>query len=133
MNRKVRDLMHRGVFTCFPDTPIQEAARMMVDHDISALVVIDESERMLGLLSRTDLVKLRLLTPDKERWRELPVENIMIKNVVQVDIDDTLHQASEIIMSRHIHRVVVTEETEDGSRKAVGILSITDIARDMAL
>jgi CBS domain-containing protein len=132
MNRTVKDLMHAGVFTCTPQTTIQEAARMMVDRDVSALVVVDDSDHMVGVLSRTDLVKLRLLSQEREQWRELPVENIMVKEVVTVNIEDSLQQAGDLIMNRHIHRVVVVEKDEKG-QKPVGILSVTDLARDMAL
>jgi CBS domain-containing protein len=124
--------MHEGVLTCKLDTAIQEAAKLMVSHDVSALVVVDEHNHMVGLVSRTDLVKLRLLNQDKERWRHLPISEIMVKEVIAVHQEDTLQQASEMMMNRHIHRVVVIED-EPGGKKPVGILSITDIARDMAL
>jgi CBS domain-containing protein len=55
----------------------------------------------------------------------------MVKDVVAVHADDTLQYASELIMKRHIHRVVVIEDDEDGKRP-VGILSITDVVRDLA-
>jgi signal-transduction protein with cAMP-binding, CBS, and nucleotidyltransferase domain len=131
MERTVRDVMHQGVLTCKPDIPIQEVARQMVEHDVSALVVVDESNHMLGLISRTDLVKLRIDAQSKDNWRDLPVSQIMVKDVVAVHADDTLQYASELIMKRHIHRVVVIEDDEDGKRP-VGILSITDVVRDLA-
>jgi CBS domain-containing protein len=55
----------------------------------------------------------------------------MTTDVVSVHVDDTLQQAAELIMSRHIHRVVVVEDDEEG-KKPVGILSITDVVRDLA-
>jgi CBS domain-containing protein len=55
----------------------------------------------------------------------------MTTDVVSVHADDTLQQAAELIMSRHIHRVVVIED-EAGGKKPVGILSITDVVRDLA-
>lgn len=132
MDRKVRDLMHQGVLTCRPETTIQDAARLMVEHDVSALVVVDDEDRMSGVLSRTDLVKIRLLARNKEHWRQQPVSDIMIKTVASVLADDSLEHASEMMMNRHIHRVVVVEHSEMGT-KPLGILSITDIVRDIAV
>jgi CBS domain-containing protein len=43
-----------------------------------------------------------------------------------------LQVASDLIMQHHIHRVIVVEDAENGQRP-VGILSITDLVRDMAL
>jgi CBS domain-containing protein len=123
--------MHQGVLTCTPDTSIQLAAKQMVEQDVSALVVINASGHMIGLLSRTDLVKVRLDTPDKAALRTRSVANIMTTDVVSVHADDTLQQAAELIMGRHIHRVVVIEDDE-GGKKPIGILSITDVVRDLA-
>jgi CBS domain-containing protein len=123
--------MHEGVLTCHPETSVQEAAKRMVEHDVSALVVVDEQERLIGLLSRTDLVKTRLHTQDKEHWRSVPVSQIMVSNVVSVHVDETLDKASQLMMDRHIHRVVVVEDVEGGI-KPLGILSVTDVVRDMA-
>lgn len=131
MERTVRDLMHQGVITCNPETSIQAAAKMMVDHDVSALVVIDGNENMIGLLSRTDLVKTQLNTQSKEELRKRPVSDIMVTDVVSVHADDSLRQANQLIMERHIHRVVVVEDNPNGL-KPVGILSITDVVRDLA-
>lgn len=132
MQRKVRELMHEGVLTCQTSTTIQDAARQMVSHDVSALVVVDEQRHLMGLLSRTDLVKLRLLSKGgKDEWRDRPVTDIMIKKVITVKPDETLGHAAELLMNHHIHRVVVVEDGTDGITP-VGILSITDIARDMA-
>jgi CBS domain-containing protein len=131
MNRTVREVMHQGVLTCTPDTSIQLAAKQMVEQDVSALVVVNTNGHMIGLLSRTDLVKVRLDTPDKAELRTRSVANIMTTDVVSVHADDTLQTAAELIMGRHIHRVVVIED-EDGGKKPVGILSITDMVRDLA-
>lgn len=131
MKRMVSELMHQGVLTCTAETPIQDAARMMVEQDVSALVVVNQQGYLIGVLSRTDLVRLRMLSQDKGRWRSQPVSDIMAKTVMTVQASDTLQQASELMMNRHIHRVVVVEEEEQGA-KPIGILSITDIARDMA-
>lgn len=131
MNRTVREVMHEGVLTCTPDTSIQLAAKQMVEQDVSALVVINASGHMIGLLSRTDLVKVRLDTPDKAELRTRSVANIMTTDVVSVHVEDTLQQAAELIMGRHIHRVVVIEDDE-GGKKPIGILSITDVVRDLA-
>lgn len=129
MHRQVRVLMHKGVLTCKPETTIQDAARHMVENDVSALVIADAEGQMVGLLSRTDLVRARL--QEQERWRNLSVSDLMVRDVVTVRADDTLKQASELMMSRHIHRVVVVEE--NGTRKTpIGILSMTDVVRDMS-
>ncbi len=131
MERSVRDLMHTGVLTCHKDTPIQEVAKSMTENDVSALVVVDPNGNMVGLLSRTDLVNARLYEQNWKHWRGLTAGDIMIKDVVSVHTNESLQHASKLMMDRKIHRVVVVEE-QDGGAKPIGVLSITDLVRDIA-
>ena len=131
MDRTVGEVMHPGVLTCLRETPIQDVARQMSEQDISALVVVNDEGLMIGLISRTDLVNARLYEQYWKHWRGLTAGHIMITDVVSVHTADTLQQASKLMMERHIHRVVVVEEA-DGGLRPIGVLSITDLVRDIA-
>lgn len=131
MDRLVSEVMHRGVLTCRRDTPIQDVARTMSEHDVSALVVVDDAGHLSGLISRTDLVNARLYEQYWKHWRGLTAGHIMVTEVVSVQASDTLQQASRLMMERHIHRVVVVEGDGPGVRP-IGIVSVTDVVRDIA-
>lgn len=131
MDRAVGDVMHSGVMTCRQETPIQEVARQMTEQDISALVVVNSEGNLMGLISRTDLVNARLYEQYWKNWRDLTASHIMITDVVSVKLSDTVRYASKLMMDRKIHRVVVVEE-QDGGKKPVGVLSITDLVRQIA-
>ena len=124
----VRDLMRPNVIGCARDTPIPEVARRMTELDISALAVIDGAGYLEGLISRTDLVTLRA---HEEYWHGLRAEHVMVKNVLAVTPDTLLTDALKILLTHKVHRLFVVERI--GERlKPVGVLSITDIVRDMA-
>ncbi len=131
MERLVGEVMHHGVLTCRDDTPVQEVARAMSENDVSALVVVNDTGHMVGLVSRTDLVNARLYEQYWRHWRGLTAGHIMVTDVVSVSTGDTTKLASKLMMERHIHRVVVVEDDGVG-KKPVGILSVTDLVRDMA-
>ncbi|NTU84324.1 MAG: CBS domain-containing protein [Chloroflexales bacterium] len=131
MDRLVGEVMHHGVLTCTRETPIQDVARNMSENDVSALVVVNDEGHMIGLISRTDLVNARLYEQYWKHWRGLTAGHIMVTDVVSVHKDDSLQQASKLMMERHIHRVVVIEEAGEG-HKPVGVLSVTDVVRDIA-
>jgi signal-transduction protein with cAMP-binding, CBS, and nucleotidyltransferase domain len=131
MERTVADLMHQGVLTCTRETPIQDVARQMSEHDVSALVVVNEDGDMVGLISRTDLVNARLYEQYWKHWRGLTAGHIMVTDVISVRKEDELQQAGRLMMERKIHRLVVVEDTASGV-KPIGILSITDMVRDIA-
>ncbi|MBX3505928.1 MAG: HPP family protein [Parvibaculum sp.] len=48
--------MSRDVATIFPDTPLEEALRLLRKHRIKALPVVDSERRLIGILTQTDLV-----------------------------------------------------------------------------
>lgn len=127
-DKLVAEVMHRGVFTCRPDTPVAEVARRMVEHDASALVVTDEQGHLVGLVTRTDLVTLRAF---EDYWAEMTAEHAMVQLVITITPEATVRQASRLIVEKKIHRLIVVEEDGDQLRP-VGVLSQTDIVRDMA-
>ena len=124
----VRDLMSQAVISCKRDTPIPQVAHLMRDQDVSALVVVDDKGYIEGLISRTDLVTLRA---HDEYWQGLRAEHVMVKKVICVTPETPLHEALAILLARKIHRLVVTDDCDQNS-KPLGMLSITDIVRDMA-
>jgi CBS domain-containing protein len=131
MDRLVGEVMHPGVLTCRRETPIQDVARTMSEQDVSALVVIDEGGHMIGLISRTDLVNARLYEQYWKHWRGLTAGHIMVTDVVSVHVNDSMQEASRLMMERRIHRVVVVDDAGDGV-KPIGIVSVTDVVRDIA-
>jgi len=54
---KVKDLMSKKVFYVRPEDTILEAARIMSKKDVRRLPVIDENDKLVGVISRTDILK----------------------------------------------------------------------------
>lgn len=51
------DIMRADVITVKPDTPIREAARLMTDRGIGALPVLNDQRRLVGIVTRRDIVR----------------------------------------------------------------------------
>jgi CBS domain-containing protein len=121
-----------GVLTCRPDETLVAAARRMADHTISALVVVNADGVLLGLLSRTDLVAACYQWDD---WADHTVEEVMSREVVTVFPDEPLGRVMELLLDRHIHRVVIVEprlhyRPADGPRP-LGVISAADLLYHM--
>lgn len=56
--RKVRSIMTTPVVTVRPDLSVIQAAALLVEKNISCLVVVDDSSRLLGIVSWKDVLKL---------------------------------------------------------------------------
>lgn len=124
----VGEWMHRGVITCKPETPGAQVAEIMKTHDVSALVVVDETGGALGVISRTDLVNARFIQPYMKHWRGLNAEHLMTQPVVSVGPETTIDEAVHLLDERRVHRLVVVERSP-GQIRPVGILSVTDLAK----
>lgn len=123
----VRDCMHDGVISCTPETSVEDVARTMREQKVSALVVVDGGAA-IGVISQTDLVNAAFVQPYMQFWRGMAARHLMSSPVVSVRPDDRLASALDVLTTRRIHRVVVTEHSATGERP-VGILSLTDVAR----
>lgn len=129
--KTVRDWMHRGVISCRPETSIEEVAATMESKDISALVVVNEAGDAVGVISRTDLVNARFVQPYMRHWRGLSAEHLMSRPVLSVTPETPIREAVALLREKKIHRLVVVER-QGGRERPVGILSVTDLAKQVA-
>lgn len=116
-----------GIYSCYHNTPLLEAARKMVTEDISSLVVLDNEGFLTGIITRTDLVRAYL---KDDSWEDLPVSDYMSSEVVTVDPKATLMEVASLLQEKHIHRVVVVR-VEDGKQRAVAVVSDSDLVYHM--
>ena len=126
MDRIIRDFMRRGVVTCGVDANAAEVARIMLDNDVSALVVIDERLNACGVISKTDLIgyygkDLSLIT----------AEDIMTSEILTVSPDTLVHEAVQLMLERRVHQLVIV--TKGGAhRRPVAIFTTGDAVALMA-
>ncbi len=80
----VGEVMNRTVLTIGPETPIADAARVMVVNDVNRLPVVDERSHILGIISRLDVVAV-FTRPDDVIEDEIRED--VIRRVLFVDPD----------------------------------------------
>ena len=126
MDRIIRDFMCRGVVTCGVNANAAEVARIMLDNDVSALVVIDERLNACGIISKTDLIRsygkdLSLIS----------AEDIMTSEILTVSPDTSVREAVQLMLDRGIHQLVIV--TRGGAhRRPVAIFTTGDAVALMA-
>jgi len=69
---KAMDVMVRDVVTVKPETDVASAIKLLIEHDISALPVVDDAGTVVGMLSEADLVRRAEIGTEKHRpwWLE---------------------------------------------------------------
>jgi CBS domain-containing protein len=110
-----------GVITIGPDKNLADAIAMLVKHNIGALVVVDEDERLRGILSERDII--RALNERGEALR-LPVKAIMTTKVIVGLAEDDVMSVAHTMTERRFRHLPVMEGQE-----LIGIVSIGDILK----
>lgn len=81
----VGDVMSRGVVTVRPNVEIYEAAKIMAVQEVKRLPVVDDDDRLLGVISRADIVSI-FTRPDDVIEDEIRED--LIRRVMFIDPDD---------------------------------------------
>lgn len=144
---QAKDIMTRQVITVRPDTPVAEIATLLLQRHISAVPVVDENEKMIGIVSEGDLVVRSDIGTGEHRhswWLRLLNDNaslagdylkthgktagdVMTRNVISVAEDTSVGEIARLMEQNHIKRVPVVQ---DG--RIVGLVSRANIIRQIA-
>jgi CBS domain-containing protein len=128
---KVAEIMETDVRTVAIDTPVSEVMVSLADGQVSGLPVVDTGNRVIGVVSSTDVIAAQAETRDaKERQillEETPVRDIMTPRPLLIDSTAELEEAARHMLYADVHRLFVEE---DGV--LVGVISQTDIVRAVA-
>lgn len=142
-----RDVMKTTVVSVHPDTPLTELEDTLIARRISGAPVLEHGH-LVGLVSRSDIVRYftlqrsmtSLLHPPKGEEAEPPLEesrqnaekhltvkDIMARETVVVTPETPITEVARLMVSRHVHRVLVTE-----ADAVVGLISALDLAQIVA-
>jgi CBS domain-containing protein len=116
---KARDIMSTNVVSVKKDTPIFEAVKLLVEHNISGLPVVKDDMTLVGLLSEKDVVDLFYET---EKAENKIVNDYMTDPAVHFDENSALVNICDFLLKNIFRRVPVTS---DG--KLIGIISVKDV------
>lgn len=134
---RAKDIMTTNVVTVQPDATVDDAVRLMLDHHISAVPVVDAEGHIKGLVSEGDLIRRVRATDGVRRswWLEIlggmnesardfvklrshRIEDVMTRDVLSVEEDTPVADIARLLEKRRIKRVPVLR---DG--RVVGIVS----------
>ncbi|WP_344017672.1 CBS domain-containing protein [Pseudonocardia kongjuensis] len=119
---RVADVMTDGGLVAIPPTlALDEAAEVLLSYRFTAVPVVDDRDRLLGILSEADLMHGSL--DGGRRTRARTVDNVMTRDVEGVHPDDPLTDAEQLLSERGF-RVVPVVDSDD---VLVGVLSRSDL------
>jgi CBS domain-containing protein len=139
----VRDVMTRPVLSARTETPLMDVARILVEHRISGLPVVDAAGRVLGVVSEGDLL-VKGQDPDAVHHRPLArifgesgetrqllakaeartAGDAMTSPAITIDASKPVNVAATIMVQRKVNRLPVTEDD-----RLVGIVTRADVVK----
>jgi CBS domain-containing protein len=120
--KSVREVMAKDPQTVSRDATIAEAARLMREHEIGDVIVLD-GQNVTGILTDRDIV-VRAIAEGRDTERETVVD-VCSKNLTTISPDDTVDRAVELMRDNAIRRLPVVE-----AGLPVGIVSLGDLAEE---
>jgi len=124
----VESLMTRMPVVVTEEDAIAGVAELLAGYEITGLPVVDADERVVGVISQTDLVRLRGSTLPWTGWHGLMVRDLMTAPAKTIGASASLDEAARRMTADHVHRLVVV----DDRRRPIGIISESDIVREIA-
>ncbi len=119
---KVKDIMTYGAITVPENTSVIEVVNILVEGNVHAIVVINQRHEPIGVVSEADIPKAF-----GGNFDDIQVTEIMHSPPEVIEMNKSVKDAGEIMQNRHIHRLIVT----DDSKEMRGVLSLTDMIREI--
>jgi CBS domain-containing protein len=143
---KVSDVMTRRIVSVMPEATIGHAIRLMLDNHISGLPVIDDKDKLVGIVSEGDFLRRSETGTERKRsrWLDaflgqsapandyvrshgLKVKEVMTRKPITLQEDTPLDQVVHLMESHRVKRLPVVR-----GEKVVGIVSRANLMRALA-
>ena len=118
----LNDKKHNDILSVEPDRPLIDALIIMAEYKIGALLVMQQN-KLLGIISERDYAREIVLKGKSSK--ECLIEEVMTKDVITIDANDTYDKGLEIMTENRIRHLPVLE-----NKKVVGMLSLGDLAKE---
>jgi CBS domain-containing protein len=111
----------REVITIRPNQTIRDVVVLLTRHNIGALVVVDEAERVVGIISERDIVRQAV---QDETVFALPVHQVMTREVITGMPQDDIMSVAHVMTERRFRHLPIVDQG-----RLIGIISIGDVLK----
>jgi len=117
----VKEIMTKKVHTVLPTTSAEECAKLMINHSIGSVVVVDSEDKSIGIITKENLIKHVLA--ENKKADEVTAEELMSTPLITASPSLTVIQAMQTMFKDGIRHLII--QGTDG--KLLGICTDTDI------
>ena len=119
---RIENVMVSDVITVEAGATVRQAVDLMNKHEIGCLIIVDEEEKPVGILTERDLLR-RVLAKRKDPVR-IKVSQVMSKPLVTGTPHMDLEVAARLMFKKKIKKLPVVENGQ-----LVGLVTLTDMVR----
>jgi len=110
-----------GVHTVTVGQPLREAIALLAEHNIGAVVVVDEAGQVAGILSERDVLRAAARNEDLS---SRPVSSLMTREVVVGSPQDDVAAVMKTMTNRRFRHLPIVEQG-----KLIGLVSMGDLVK----
>ena len=123
----VRDLMRKNPYTVAESASIQDTARIMNDKKVSSLVILDEDNNPVGLVTERDLVR-------KVCINDLPTNRVSNKEImssplITIDSESSASTATDLMLKNNVRHLLVIDNESKDNNQPIGIITPLDLVK----
>ncbi len=114
--KTIREIMQSETIVVQPEDSVHHALELLIEHSISGLPVTDADNRIVGIISERDVLKL-FYEPEART-----VSAVMTKDPTTISVDSPLVEVFDCLMANDFRRVLIHDQ-----HKLVGLISRADL------
>lgn len=132
---RASDVMTRSVVTVRTDTSVADAAALLRDHGITSMPVLDEDDRVIGIVSEVDLLRDRMPHDPRSHLRPIPpggrepgdvIGEVMQEPVICLTASADVADLAAVMLDNNVRAVPITD-----AGRLLGIVSRRDLLRTL--
>jgi len=147
MNKTAKEVMTTDVIVAKEEDSVADVAKLLIEERIGGLPVVNSENKVVGIISETDIIKkekyieppmfvnllegiiflddIRKMEDDIKKVAAYKVEDLMSKDIVMVNLNDSFDDVANLMIKKSINRVPVV----DDDSKLKGIICRYDIIK----
>ena len=127
MTLTVSDFMGKRLESIEESSSIQETAKKMKDKKVSSLLVIDASNRPIGIVTERDIVRKHCI--NDLRTSEVTNREIMSSPLITIDYRLSASIAADLMLKNNVRHLLVIDDKSDNVSKPLGMITPLDFAK----
>ena len=122
---KVKEVLGKKpseIITITAEQSLQQASDLLTEHNIGAIVVVDDDSLPIGILSERDIV--RKIAKHQTEALSLTVKDAMTSDIITGFLDEDLNEVSSTMTNNRIRHLPILD-----GKQLVGMISIGDVVK----